>query len=255
MIPKIIHYCWFGNGGEKPVDVQNYISGWKKVLPDYDFIEWNESNFDVNSAPTYVREAYECKKYAFVSDYARIKALSEHGGVYFDTDIEVLRRFDDLLENRDMVLGFESDQSLETAFIACCKNHPFIIEFLNTYNGRKFIQEDGSYDMSVINEHFSRLAKQWGVDFDNEGFQELQDGKIAIYPRDYFAAFDIGNWHVKVTDNTYTVHHMNASWGNKSLKLYFRVIYMLQKILGYDGYDKLKAIYDKVKNSMPKKGK
>lgn len=248
MIPKIIHYCWFGGKKEKPIDVQNYIMGWKRILPDYEFMEWNECNFDIDTAPVYVQEAYSAKKYAFVSDYVRIKALLEYGGVYFDTDIEVCKRFDHLLENREMVLGFESDQSLETAFIACCKNHPFIEEFLNTYSNRRFVLPNGSFDMSVINKHFSELARQWGVDLEHEQFQELQGGKIAIYPRDYFAAFDIGNWHVKTTNNTYTVHHMNASWGSNSLKLHLLVIHILQKILGHKGYDRLKTMFYRTKS-------
>ncbi len=246
-IPKIIQYCWFGKG-EKPADIQAYISGWKKKLPDYEFIEWNEDNFNIETAPMYVREAYSVRKFAFVSDYARIRGLCEKGGIYLDTDIEIVRNFDEYLEGRELVLGFESDKSLETAFIACNPGNELIKGFCDTYNDRKFIKPDGSYDMSVINEHFSAfLQKEIGIDLSDESLRTMQDGKIAIYPRDYFAAFDITNWHIKPTKNTCTIHHMNASWSSGKKKVYFGVIRFLQKILGTKGYDKLKGLYDKVK--------
>ena len=245
-IPHIIHYCWFG-GNEKPDNIRAFIQGWKEKLKDYTFVEWNESNFSIDDAPEYVKEAYSVKKYAFVSDYARIKALCEQGGIYFDTDIDLVRRFDDLLEGHEMVLGFESDMQLETAFIASTPDNKYITTFLKTYDNRHFINPDGSYDMSVINKHFSDCMESFGVNLDNEDIQSIDDGAVVVYPREYFAAFDIGNWHIKPTENTYTVHHMNSSWSTSKKKLYFGVIHFLQKILGFDGYDKLKAKYDKIK--------
>lgn len=245
-IPHIIHYCWFG-GNEKPDNIKAFIQGWKEKLPDYTFVEWSESNFSIDEAPEYVKEAYSVKKYAFVSDYARIKALCEQGGIYFDTDIDLIRRFDELLEGREMVLGFESDRQLETAFIASTPGNRYINAFLKTYENRHFINPDGSYDMSVINKHFSDCMEGFGVNLDNEDIQTIEDGAVIVYPREYFAAFDIGNWHIKPTENTYTVHHMNSSWSTSKKKLYFGVIHFLQKILGFDGYDKLKAKYDKIK--------
>ena len=245
-IPHIIHYCWFG-GNEKPANIVKFIQGWKEKLSDYQFMEWSENNFSVDNAPVYVQEAYREKKFAFVSDYVRIQALCEYGGVYLDTDIEIVRPFEEALEGRELVLGFESDRSLETAFIACSKDNSYIKSFLETYKERRFIKEDGSYDMSVINEHLSKHMEKYGVDLDNEEYRTLEDGRIAIYPREYFAAFDIGNWHIKPTPNTYTIHHMNSSWSTKKKKVYFGVIHVLQKILGYKGYDKLKSVYDKMK--------
>ncbi len=245
-IPKIIHYCWFGNG-EKPDNIKTFIAGWKEKLPDYTFREWNEDSFSIEEAPQYVKEAYSVKKYAFVSDYARIKALFEEGGVYFDTDIELVKRFDDMLEGREMVLGFESDRFLETAFIASTAGNKYLKAFLDTYSDRHFINDDGSFDMSVINEHFSNCMEKFGVDLSNEETQVIDNGAVVVYPREFFAAFDIGNWHIKPTERTYTIHHMNSSWSTSKKKLYFGVIHFLQKILGFKGYDKLKGLYDKVK--------
>jgi len=245
-IPHIIHYCWFG-GNEKPDNIKAFIKEWKEKLPDYTFAEWNESNFSIDDAPEYVKEAYSVKKYAFVSDYARIKALCEQGGIYFDTDIALVRRFDNLLDGHEMVLGFESDRQLETAFIASTPGNKYISTFLKTYENRHFINPDGSYDMSVINKHFSDCMESFGVSLDNEEIQNIDEGAVIVYPREYSAAFDIGNWHIKPTENTYTIHHMNSSWTTSKKKLYFGVIHFLQKILGFDGYDKLKAKYDRIK--------
>ena len=111
MIPKIIHFCWFG-GNELPNDTKRYILTWRKVLKGYRIHQWNEQSFDLSTAPEYVKEAYESKKYAFVSDYVRIFALKKYGGVYLDTDVEVIRDFSEYLEDSSMVLGFESNRLL-----------------------------------------------------------------------------------------------------------------------------------------------
>ena len=105
MIPKMIHYCWFG-GNPLPESTKKYIRTWKQFLPDYKITEWNETNFDIQSAPAYVREAYEAKKYAFVSDYVRVQKLLQYGGIYFDTDVEVVRPFEQYLQGHSMVAGF-----------------------------------------------------------------------------------------------------------------------------------------------------
>ena len=240
-IPKIVHYCWFGKG-EKPDNIKAYIETWKANMPDYTFMEWNEQNFDVEHSIPYVGQAYEAKKYAFVSDYVRIQALYQYGGVYFDTDVEVKKPFEEFLEDKSMVLGFESERSLLTAFIAVEKEHPFMGEFLQTYKERNFLKEDGSYDMLVINDGFSRLMENKGVDLNRNEYQELQ-GDIVIYPIEYFCGFDVNNWHESITDKTCTVHYMNSSWVSGKQGMKRKIIYTLQKILGYKNYDKLKGIF------------
>ena len=245
MIPKIIHFCWFG-GNDLPVSTKKYIMTWRKNLPDYKIRKWDEKNFDIKSAPVYVQEAYAAGKFAFVSDYVRIQALRKYGGIYFDTDVEVVRPFDKYLEGRSMVLGFESDRSLTTAFIACSKNHPFIEEFEKTYHERRFIKEDGSMDLTAINVGFSNQAEAWGLDLSRNAFQEIGDG-IAVYPIEYFAAFDVKNWHERTGPNTFTIHHMDASWVEKKTSLHIVVIKSLQKALGYDRYDRLRGFVGKLK--------
>ena len=245
MIPKIIHYCWFG-GNPIPKNLKNYIDGWKEKLSGYEIIEWNENNFDIASSVQYVKEAYEAKKYAFVSDYVRIWALYNYGGIYFDTDVEVLKSFDSYIKDQNLVLSREYNNLLSTAFIACSKNNQFIKGFLDTYAGRKFIQDDGSYDTSTINEHLSRYSERYGLSFENDEFQCFGKGMV-VYPQEVFSGFDVKNWHPKITEKTCTCHYMAASWVNSKRKLYFFIIFALQKILGYKNYDKLKVLIDRIR--------
>src|SRR5574344_1059503 len=125
-IPKIIHYCWFGNN-PKSEEIQKYINSWKTYMPDYEIIEWNESNFDVNKLK-YTKQAYEMKKYAFVSDVARIEALYEYGGIYFDTDVEVFKSFDNKLNN-SCVLGSKEKEYIATRMMATVPTHPLLKQF------------------------------------------------------------------------------------------------------------------------------
>jgi hypothetical protein len=237
-IPKIIHYCWFGKG-EKPQDIKNYFLTWKKNLPDYQFIEWNEENINIDNELDYVKEAYQVKKYAFVSDYIRLKVLYEYGGVYLDTDIEVLKPFDEYLDNATMVLGFESKRSLLTAFIAVEKGNNYIKEFLKKYEKRHFILQNGEYDMSTINYHFTTFATSFGVNINNNEFQEIEH-KIMIYPIEYFSGFDVENWHPQITGNTCLVHHMASSWVSGKRNLKGKVIILIQNMIGVKNYEKLR---------------
>ena len=239
MIPKIIHYCWFG---QKPLpeSTKKYIRTWRQFLPDYEMIKWNEDNFSIESAPEYVQEAYKAKKYAFVSDYVRVQKLLQYGGIYFDTDIEVVRPFEQYLDGHSMVMGFEGDQTLSTAFFACCKGCSFMEEFEKTYHSRHFLREDGSMDLTVINAGFSRQAGEWGIDLSRNEYQETEQ-KIAVYPMEFFSAFDIRNWHEKPGAATCTIHHMDASWVDKRGSIHIAAIKGLQRILGYERYDQVKS--------------
>lgn len=250
-IPKIIHYCWFG-GNPLPADVQKFIGSWKEHMPDYEIREWNESNYDIEKSIPYVKEAYAAKKYAFVSDYVRIWALYIYGGVYFDTDVKVLKSFEDTLEDASLVTGFESDRSLLTAFIACEMKHPILKAFLMSYQDRRFVTTDGKYDMTVINVGFSRLLETEGVDLDKNEFQLIPLAAplqpVRIYPREKFCGFDVKNWCAEITDNTCTVHFMSGSWVGGGMTLKKKLIKFLQFILGENGYDRLRRL----KKSMSK---
>ena len=185
MIPKIIHYCWFG-GKEKPQGVIDCIKSWKIYLPDYVIIEWNEDNFDIESSIPYVKEAYENKRWAFVSDYVRLKALYENGGIYFDTDIEVFRSFDNLLESRGFVC-FESNDYLCTAVIAFEKGNNVLKEYLDTYEKRVYVKEDGSFDNTTNVHEMTNILSKLGMQ--KNGKSQKIDG-IMIYPQYYFSSND-----------------------------------------------------------------
>ncbi|MGM9552434.1 MAG: glycosyltransferase family 32 protein [Clostridia bacterium] len=242
MIPKIIHYCWFGNA-EKPPIISEYIDAWHKKLPDYQFMEWNEKNFDVYSSIDYVKEAYSKKKFAFVSDYVRLVALKEYGGIYLDTDIEILKPFDELISNYSLVTGFETMNTLITAFIAAEKEHPIISEFVARYKSMHFVDESENCDLTPINNRFTDLMIEYGLVLNNKK-QLLENDTVLICPYDVFAGYDMENSHPKITDDTLTVHHFQSSWKKMTVKeiLKFKIIVpVIQAILGYDRYDKLKA--------------
>lgn len=238
-IPHIIHYCWFGNSN-KPKSVQKYIDNWHKMLPDYRFIEWNESNCDLQNEIDYVKEAYQCKKYAFVSDYIRIKKLNEYGGVYFDTDVKVLKRFDQYLENADVVLGFQGSGNLGTAFIATVAHHPLFEHFLENYANRHFLQEDGSMDQTSINVSLNPLVEKRGLNLNQDMYQKITEG-IEVYPTEYFCAFDIENWHPIITEKSCTVHYMSSSWRGIKVKVKILVLRMFFLLIGTKNYDRLRA--------------
>lgn len=212
MINKKIHYIWMGNG-EKSELIQQCIDSWKKFLPDYEIIEWNETNFDVCSIQ-YVKEAYENKKWAHVSDYIRLYALSEFGGIYFDTDIQVLKSLDDLL-NAGAFIGFESKDYLGTGIIGAEKNHPWINQLLAYYQEKSFYKKDGTLDLApnVVN-----ITEQTVRDYHlklNNSYQELKNN-LRIYPKEYFCPAnyedDARKKLNRITANSYTIHHYDGSW-------------------------------------------
>lgn len=223
MIPKKIHYCWFG-GKELDEKSKRYIESWRKHLPEYEIIEWNESNFDLNQND-FVREAYEQKKYAFVSDYVRLYVLYQHGGVYMDTDVEVVKSLNDLLTNRAFT-GVERGEYCITGTLGAESFHPWIEKLLGYYNGRKFILENGKMDLKTNTVIITTITKEDYGWKEGNNLSKLDEG-IVIYPFDFFCAKNGMTNEYHITDNTYTVHHFNGSWAsssNKLLKNYIRII-------------------------------
>jgi len=206
MIPKILHYCWFGSK-ELPKLEQQCIDTWKKILPDYQIMFWNEDNFNLNSC-TYVRQAYERKKYAFVSDYARVFILQKYGGIYLDTDVEVLKSFDPFLKH-DSFLGFENRTYVGTAVIATCAQSDFTKRMLDYYQSTEFIDSKGNENLTTNVTLLDRILTSMGMEKNNTR-QSVQG--IEIYPRDYFFPKKISNTEFKVTDVTVCIHKMNATW-------------------------------------------
>jgi len=234
MIPKIIHYCWFGRG-EYPEKVKLCMESWKKCLPDYEWKLWNEDSFDVNSAP-FVKEAYESKKYAFVSDYVRVYALMTFGGIYLDTDIEVRKSFDDILSFR-AVLGTD-DGGFLTAFMASEPGHPYFAELLNHYQNMRFLLPDGSFNTEVNNTWMQDVLQKYGYRCQNE-HQSLQE-EIKIFPCEYFHAKSLTSGKMMDTKETYCVHHHTLLWVPFQTKLIrFLRMNVLVPILGEERYTRL----------------
>ena len=211
MIPKIIHYCWFG-GKEKPEDVLKMIASWKKHCPDYEIKEWNETNFDIH-LNRYTEEAYQQKKWAFVSDVARLWALVHEGGIYMDTDVEIIRPLDNLLANKAFI-GFEGTQWIGTNLMGTEPHNAFLQAFLEDYNHRNFTNPDGTLNQTTnVEEITSRFLTQHNLVRNGE---QQQAGAFTVYPTDYFSPYDYINGKVRTTANTYSIHWFSQSWIKRS---------------------------------------
>lgn len=226
-IPRIVHYCWFGRG-EKPKKIQKCMRSWKKHLADYQFIEWNEDNFDVNVNP-YVKEAYEAKKYAFVSDYARLHALYVHGGIYMDTDVEVIQPLERFLTH-EAFSGFEDETFLQSGTMGAVKEHPWIEELLGYYNNKSFILPGGGYDTTTNTAVISQICKAHGLQLNGQ-YQVLQNG-VTFYPRCYFSPYDYINGGIYRTDESYTIHHFAQSWLPASVRLRGQMKRIASRVVG-----------------------
>ena len=206
MIPKRIHYCWFGGAPLSQLAIK-CIESWKKYCPDYEIIEWNESNFDINCCD-YAREAYDAKKWAFVSDVARLYALVNYGGIYMDTDVEVLRPLDNFL-HYDALSGFESKERVSTGLMACQKGQRLFEELLHDYSRAHFLKEDGSYDYTTNVERITKICLKYGLCLDNT--MQTVNG-FTLFPRDFFCPKDYITRITTLTQNTYAIHHFDGSW-------------------------------------------
>lgn len=203
MIPKTIHYCWFGRG-EKPKLAKKCIASWKKYCPDYEIIEWNEDNFDINLNP-YTKMCYEQKKYAFLSDYVRLLAVDEYGGIYFDTDVEVIRPFDALLTHTAF-FGFETAEYVNTGQCFGAEPNTEIVKKMIEEYDRILDGKNGVIGCPVLNTN--ALLK---LGFSMNGKTQEKEG-VNIYSKDYFNPFNDNTGVLKRTDNTYSIHWYGKSW-------------------------------------------
>lgn len=229
MIPKVINYCWFG-GTALPDLALKCIQSWKKYMPDYEIKEWNESNFDVNMI-SYTKEAYEAKKYAFVSDFARFWILYHYGGVYFDTDVEVIRNMDSIIDC-GAFLGCEKPMRGNAPKVApglgaaAEKGHPFYKRMLDFYSTLHFLTPDGALNTTTIVEYTTEMLRESGsCDFSVIS----QCEGITIYPFDYFCPKDYLSGKIVLTENSHTIHHYSASWKSKSQHIFTCV----ERVFGY----------------------
>lgn len=239
MIPKKIHYFWFG-GNEKPKSVVKCIDSWKKYCPDYEIFEWNESNFDIHCMP-FVEQAYEAKKYAFVSDVARLIVVYEQGGIYMDTDVEVIKPLDDLLKNK-AYMSFENNEYVSSGlgFGSQAGVH-FFKEHIDEYRDEVFIKEDGSFNMIGCPRVATRLLEKKGIELN--GKEQIIDD-VHIYPAEYFNPYDSITGRLKKTSNTYSIHWYDQSWGNDS-RLKKRITQLIHRVFGKNSLSWLKKVLGK----------
>ena len=254
MIPKTLHYCWFGNN-PKPKLAEKCIKSWKKQCPNFELIEWNEENFDINSSPLYVRQAYEEKKWAFVADYVRLWALTRYGGIYLDTDVELVKPVDKFITHRAFS-GFEDGKHIQTGIIASEKGFSLFVELMHYYDDAVFVKADGSYNLTTNVTLFTIFCIEHGL-IQNNKYQEIED--IAIYPSEVFSPLNIENGRVKRTNETVAVHWFDGSWHTKDEKKevekgqrYIRkqerkalVRNILKEFIGESDYQRLKRVFKK----------
>lgn len=251
MIPKKIHYCWFGHS-PLPKSAEKCIASWRKFFPDYEIIEWNEDNYDVRKIP-YIAQAYDAKKYAFVSDYARFDILYQHGGVYFDTDVEVIRSFDDVLE-RGAFMGCEIDglRSAQTEQgvvkksviavapglgLGATQGLQLYKDILGFYAGQQFFNPDGSLNTKTVVKYTTEVLMTSGL-LDTEGIQKV--GDITVYPAEYFNPLDSVTGQLNKTENTHSIHWYTASWMSPKQRLRSKITRPFHRIFGADCFAALK---------------
>lgn len=246
MIPKIIHYIWFGRNSKSEL-ANKCIQSWLKYCPEYEIIEWNEDNFDLDSAPLYVRQAYESKKWAFVSDYVRLWAMTEFGGIYMDTDVEVLKPLDEFL-NHEAFSGFEDDINIPTGIMACEKGFPLFKELLHFYDDASFLNPDGTMNLTTNVRIITDICLKYGLQ-QNGKYQVVQG--FALYPKDVFCPFSYVTGRMEKTRNTAAIHWFSGSWYSaeiqkrkKAERIKNRIVEDLYKmavlLLGEQRYRKLR---------------
>lgn len=238
MIPKIIHYCWFGQT-DMPAFALKCIDSWKQYLPDYKLMLWNENNFDVNCS-NYTKQAYEARKYAFVSDYVRLFALYNYGGIYLDTDVEVLKPLDEFLETCAFS-GFEDETRISTAIIGSEKHGRWIKENIAYYTNKNFIKDNGHMDLSANVITITNNLLSYGLILNNT-YQNFED-LITIYPKKYFSPKSYVSKKIELTPDTYTIHHFADSWSTP----YRKFVKILSRYLGKSAMKKLYFLKQLVK--------
>ena len=234
MIPKKIHYCWFGKN-KKPASVNKCLASWKKYCPDYEIIEWNEDNFDLDEYP-YLRWCHDNKKWAFLSDFARLLIIKKNGGIYFDTDVELLKKPDELLKY-GAFYGFENKRNVATGLgFGATANHYTVIEMIKEYEMLK-IDEEGNYPLIVCPALNTKALVKCGLQLTGET-QNI--GDIVIFSTEFFNPYDDPTGRLNITKNTYSIHWYSKSWMNRSTILRSKLTKPFHRFLGEDCFDWLK---------------
>lgn len=234
MIPKKIHYCWFGKNKKSKL-IKKCIKSWHKICPDFEIIEWNEDNFDVNVCE-YTKQAYENKKWAFVSDYCRFYVLEKFGGIYLDTDVELLKPLDGFLSSP--FAGFEKGDSVNTGLIMGCEACDSLCRaMLQEYNSDKFVI-DGSLNLKTVCERVTAYLCNYGLELNNTT-QKVEN--YVIYDSTYFNPFDMDTGKINLTENSVSIHHYAASWCSRRSRARGRIYRILCRLFGKKFADRVRG--------------
>lgn len=231
MIPKKIHYIWLG-GREMDPTASAMVEGWRRILPDYEIIEWNETNLNFTDVPQYVRSALSHERWAFVTDYFRLSILNTYGGIYLDTDVEILRSLDTLLENKAM-MSFESDTAFCTAVIGSEPNQGWLRFILAQYESRSFEETNGKLDMTPNSEYIYQLYRLYPEQFND----------LTVFPSEYFSPLYYYSDEPVITKNTYAIHWFSGTWRTKGELLRDRVLRLLTKIFGNNFVPSIRKLF------------
>jgi hypothetical protein len=240
MIPKVIHYCWFG-GNPLPALAVKCIDSWKKYLPEYEIKEWNESNFPLERY-IFAKQALDNRKFAFVSDVARLHALKLEGGIYMDTDVEVLKPLDKFL-SLTAFSGFENDDFVPTGIMASVKEGLWVSELLEYYDNKPFVNEDGTFETISNTFIITQIMKMKGFVMNNS-FQEVKN-YVTFFPSDFFCPKSYKTGNLELTENSYTIHHFAKSWISRKYR--WRNIFKM-KAMNIFGYKNIQKVINLIKS-------
>ena len=242
-IPKIIHYCWFG-GNKKSKLIEKCIESWKKYCPDYEIIEWNEKNFDINKN-LYIKQAYASKKWAFVTDYVRLDVVYHYGGIYLDTDVELIKSLDDLLQY-NAFLASENNKLIATGLgFGAVKNNKIIKLIMDSYKDIPFISEyDGTMDLTACTTRNTTTLEEIYGNL-SEKMNSFIDDNVILLGKEYLCPFDVHTGSMKKTKNTYGIHWYNASWRDNKTNIREKILRPIKRIIGYKNFDILKRMLKK----------
>lgn len=251
MIPKIIHYCWL-SGEEYPQAVKNSIASWKDILPDYELILWDRKRSEIVNC-TWIQEALENKKYAFASDLIRLYAVYTYGGIYLDSDVEVLKSFDDLLSLPYFIGTEYNNKRIEAAVFGSEKKAKWLLTCMEYYNDRPFVKEDGSFDMLILPsimkskiELIKKITIMEASQVSEVDFLVKNENLFFLFPFEYFSPKNTETGKISITKNTYTIHHFSSSWQPFMSKLRRKTmpiigIGLTEKIISILGLRKLRV--------------
>ncbi|WP_035797160.1 glycosyltransferase family 32 protein [Butyrivibrio sp. MB2005] len=247
-IPHTIHYFWMG-GAPKPESFLKYLEGWRKFCPNFEIKEWNESNYDIHKHP-YMEKAYNDKKWAFVSDYARLDVLYQYGGIYLDTDVEVLKDLSPLCEYKAFI-GFENREIVNDGQgFGCAPGMPIFKEMLDCYDGEEPYEIiDGIQEYIESPKQRTKVLLRHGLKQD--GSRQTVDG-VEIFPIDYFCPLDYDTGRLRISQNTFSIHHFDESWHGKNTEFYAKIRQMLNRVLGVKLGRRIFSRFMKTKDSFKK---